>query len=830
VALGVAVAGAITAVDVRHGEPDVLIGTVVLAPFLVAMLGGVRETAVVAVAVAALVVISPLWDHNFGEVGYLLRVAVVFVGGGVSVLAALGRARSRRTEERFALLTAMAEVIDGSSGLQETVERVGTLVVPDFADLCVLDLVTGGEMRRLVVRASGPRAAAIEAALLRGRPLRDAAGVELAETAMRGEERLFEDVPPLMLPEAARDRDDGVLLASLRPRSCIVMPLRARGRQLGAMKLFVLAGSRRRYAQDDARFARVLAGRAALALDSAGLNLELAELERQLEIALGGLAEAVTVMDGEGRQVYANPAAVELLGLESAEELYAARPGEIMERFDVYDESGRPMSYQDLPAARLLAGETDVEPVVVRNVAKETGAERWLVNKISPVVDPDGRVLRVVNVIEDVTDIKRAERDSRLLAEVSQALGSSLDYEETLQRVAELAVPDLADWCALTVLDETGYLRQVAVAHSDPERVALARRLRDRYPERADGQSGPALVIREGRSQWGNEIPDEALVEAAHDEEHLEILRRLGLRAAMVVPIAVGDRALGALTLVSAETGRTFTEADVLLAEELGRRAGAGVANARIYTERSAIAAALQRGLRPPELASLPGWSTSTLYLPAGELNEVGGDFYELFEAPGGFMVVIGDVVGQGAEAATLTALARFTLRTAGELTGDPVTAAVKLNEALVSEAELSLCTALCGHVAVRDDGGAELQIVNCGHPLPLLISDDSVIEVGEYGTMAGAFPDETWNTARVELRAGDTLVLYTDGVTDTVGDRDRFEQARLMRCLAEGPPEPDELVDNLARTLTAFARGPQRDDTAVLALRFAGVPVRPLG
>ncbi len=772
VALGLAVAGGITAVDIGHGQPEILIGTVVLAPFIAAMVGGVREVAGVAVTAAVVVLLSPLWDENFDDLGYLLRIAVVMVGGAVSVLAALGRARGERTQQRFGLLTEMAEVTDASPGLRETVERVGEVVVPKFADLCLLDLAAGGEVRRLVVRASGPRAPVVEAALLRSRPLRDAAGVELAETAMRGEELLFEEAPSGIFSAAARDEDDRALLASLRPCSCIVMPLRARGRQLGAMKLFTLVASRRRYGPDELRFARVLSGRAALALDSTGLNRELADLERQLEIALDGLAEAVTVMDGEGRQVYANPAAVELLGLDSAEDLYKARPGEVMARFDVYDEAGRAISYGDLPAARVLAGETDVEPLVVRNVVRATGEERWLVNKISPVVDADGRVLRVVNVIEDVTQIKRAERDSRLLSEASDVLASSMDYEHTLRRVTEIAVPELADWCSLAMHERGGALEEVAVAHSGADR--------EERPE------GPELVV----------------------------------------PIVVAGRELGALTLVSVEPGHRFDKADVELAEELGRRVGVAVANARINTERSAIADALQRGLRPPEVVPLPGWSAATLYRPAGELNEVGGDFYELFEAPGGFMVVIGDVVGQGAEAATLTALARFTLRTAGELTGDPVTAAGKLNEALTSESELSLCTALCGHVAERDDGGAELQVVNCGHPLPLLVRDGRVIEVGDHGTMAGAFGDETWTAARIELQPGDTLVLYTDGVTDTVGEGERFEEERLTRCLVEGPKEPAALVANLDRTLAAFARGPQRDDTAVLALRLAGAPV----
>ena len=567
----------------------------------------------------------------------------------------------------------------------------------------------------------------------------------------------------------------------------MVVPLRARRQALGALTLSVGRTSGRSYGPDDLAFFVVLAGRVALALDNAGLTRQISDLERQLDSALGGLDEAVTMIDRQGRPVYANRAAVELVGAASAEEFCAADPVELMDRFEIFDEAGNRIGLEDLPARRQLAGEQIVPPLVVRNVFKATGQERWLVNRTSPVTDEEGEIVRVVNVIDDITELKRAERASRVLAEASELLTSSMDYERTLQAVAEMAVAELADWCAVAMPDALGLIQQVAVAHSDPEKVALAHGLRERYPERLDSPAGSAVVIREGVSQWANEIPDEALAEVAHDAEHLELLRGLGLRAAMVVPMKAGGRTIGALSLVSAESGRRFTEADVQLAEELARRAGSAVENARLYTERTAIATTLQRGLSPPVLEPIPGWSAAALYRPAGELNEVGGDFYDVFEAPGGFMALIGDVVGQGPAAATLTPLARFTLRTAGELTGDPALAVARLNAALRRQPELSLCTALCALVEESDDGGVRLEVAICGHPLPLLLRDGKVEEVGEYGRLAGAFDGETWSTTTVDLRPGDTLVLYTDGVTDTVGEDGRFGDERLLRCLAGG-------------------------------------------
>ena len=182
-------------------------------------------------------------------------------------------------------------------------------------------------------------------------------------------------------------------------------------------------------------------------------------------------------------------------------------------------------------------------------------------------------------------------------------------------------------------------------------------------------------------------------------------------------------------------------------------------------------------------------------------------------------------MVGQGAEAATLTSLARFTLRAAGQLTGDPVLAARQLNATLVDQPELSLCTAACAGLLPRPGGGVLARIVCCGHPLPLLLRDGSVIEAGRPGPILGAGPRDAWPVTELELRPGDTLVLYTDGVTEALGERERFGEDRLVRCLAEGPSDPDGLVAHLAATLDAFQLPGQRDDTAVLAMRLVGVP-----
>ncbi len=827
VAAGLLLIAAVTAYDIVLSPSTVVIGTAVLGVFLTAVLGTPRETALVAAVAVICTAASGTWNHDIPVQDYVFRLVGVLGGSAIAILAAVGRARSAVNSQRFAILSAIGEIADGSRTLTDTTSRLADLLVPAIADECIFDTVAaGGGLSRLSVRIHGPDAAAHER-FLRERPLRHPASGPGSRSVVAEDRPLLLDYDDAMLREVAIDDEDLDRLRRLDLRSVTVVPLRARGRALGALTLGVTGASGRTYHSDDLAFHEVLAGRAALALDNAGLDRELRDAERQLGVVLGSLDEAVTVMNAQGRTLYANDAAVALLGFDDATALYMAQPGELMDLFDVYDESGAKLRIEDLPSSRVLATGGGAEPMLVRNVVRATGEERWLLQRVSPISDEEGRLKRVVNVIEDVTQLKLAELRSRLLAEASAVLASSLDYERTLQRVTELAVPGLADWCGVALPDERGMIRTVAVAHADPAKVAFARELAERYPEPADARVGAAVVIRDGRTLCVNEVPDRLLAGAAHDEHHLELLRTLGIHAGLAVPMLAGGRVVGALSLVSAESGRTFAAADVELAEELARRAGTAVENARLFTERSRITAALQESLLPPELPAIPGWSAAALYSPAGELNEVGGDFYDVFDTPGGWMLVVGDVTGHGAHAAKLTAVSRFALRSVAELTGDPVLAIRQLNRMLLHEHELSLLTLALVRLEPRTDGVAALDVILCGHPAPLILgADGGVGSAGATGPLVGAFADSDWEPVRITLDAGDTLLLYTDGITDATDGERRFGVERLSTALASGAATPAELVARVARAVRAFRAGPQRDDEAILALRAQPAPV----
>ena len=758
---GVAAVLALGALELAAGEEVLVAVLLVLPPLVVALSGHWGDTLLVgALALAVAIVVPALAD----DMQRAAAIVLVIAGGLVALAVAVARAGSVVALERFRLLVGVADVADRAHGRHEAlVAGVLDLVVPAIGDVATVDVLRGGVQRRIGARVGPGIDPEVAAAMTRRRSLEGEA--RSSEAAIAADRAQLVEPDAGLIAAAASTPEDAALLGGLHLTTALIVPLRSRGRVVGALNL-AFGPSRRRHTESDLRFAEVLAGRVALALDNAGLTSELSEAEEQFGLVLHALAEAVTMNDATGRLVYVNPAAVELLGVGSADELVSAGPLEIMDSYAVFDEHGRPLALGDLPSQRLLAGEPDPGPLLVRNVVRATGVERWLLHRCSALRDEDGAIVRVVSVIEDVTEVKRAEWSQRLLADSSEALAASMDPGEQLGALVKVLVPALAAAAAAELPDPRGERRRVA---------------------------------------------------AAGEEAALENER------ALRIPLRAGAEALGTLTLAHAEPWRGFGRVERELAEEIGRRAGVAVHNARSHSSRTAIARALQHGLLPPELPEVPGWSAAVLYRPAGEFNEVGGDFYDVFLGPSGWMVVIGDVAGQGAEAAARTSLARFTLRTAAELTGDVSAAVSRLNDTLRGQSGLPLCTVVCAELRERGDGSAVVTMASAGHPPPLLVRGREVLPVGDAGTIAGAFDGERWPAAPVVLEPGDLLVLYTDGVTDAMGEDERFGEERLIEALGRLEGGVGERLAALREELEAFERGPQRDDTTVLVLQYRG-------
>ncbi len=646
----------------------------------------------------------------------------------------------------------------------------------------------GGEPRVAGARAAGAAAAEAEAAIL--------------------------ERPPPEPPEEARLLD-GDELAPLGARSGVLLPLRARGQRTGALLLAAEAPGR--YPRKDLRYLQVLAGRLAVALD----NARLLTAQRQLDALVDAMEDAVMVLDARGRIAMANAAAARLMGAESVEQLLATSMAELYERFALYDLDGRPLSDRDIPPEPDRQGDEQPAPILVRRVDRRTGDQRWLLSKPSVLYDDHQQPAMTMYVTEDVTAVKRAELGQRVLVEAGRLLSSADDVDRTLQEVAQLTIPHLADWCGIDLPGPGGWLRQAAVAHLQPEKVALAHRVRARHPVHVDGDGAIAGVIRTGVPVRIDNIGPEQLREAAVDDEHLEQLESLGLSAVLSVPLRSGDDVLGALTLVASQPHRRFDDEDQAVAEALARRIADALRNARLLRDRAEIANVLSAGLRPEASPVLPGCEVEAVYRPAGEDVQAGGDFYDVIDAPAGSIVVMGDVVGKGAPAAALSALSRVTLRTAGRLTGEPRAALDELNHALRRRGAMSLCTVVAIALPTELPGPAEVLLA--GHPPPLLLRDGVAHPIGEAGPMLGAVEVGDWKPVTVELAPNDVFVLYTDGVLDCVlPGGERFGEERLRRLVERSGGDVGAIAEGLEAELAGMRL---RDDVAMLAIRCPGPP-----
>ena len=523
------------------------------------------------------------------------------------------------TAAAAALLVDAGSVMARSLDLGTTMREVARLTVPRIASLCVIDLRDDdGSILDVAVAAVDERVARSLEDLRARHPLDPDGEHPVARVIRTGEPELRAIMTSAALTSFAQGDEHARFMIEHDYRSAVIAPLLARGRTLGALSVLRLGNGAPAYGADDLDLVCELARRAALALDNARLFSELESLERRLEAILANVAEAITVVDAGGHTVFANQAAADLLDAATSSDLVAARRGEVMKRFLVLDEAGRELDLDEMPARRLLRGE-NAEPLLVRNIVRATGEERWLVVRATAINDPEtGRLNYVINVYENITEVKRAQLAESFLAQAGDLLGASMDYAETLAGVARLAVPRIADWCAVDLLDEHGRVERVAIHHADPAKLALAERLHLLYPPAGDEPTGVAEVIRSGKPAIVTEIPPSALAAYARDGEHLEILRALGMTAVIIVPMPGAVGTIGAITLVSSDSIRRLSAADLAVAVRLARRVGAAIENARVYTERKRIADTLQRALLPESLPEIPGAEVAALYSAAG--------------------------------------------------------------------------------------------------------------------------------------------------------------------------------------------------------------------
>ncbi|MER7486786.1 SpoIIE family protein phosphatase [Streptomyces sp. NPDC126497] len=436
-------------------------------------------------------------------------------------------------------------------------------------------------------------------------------------------------------------------------------------------------------------------------------------------------------------------------------------------------------------------------------------------------------------------ELERLRRGSlSFLVEASDLLAGTLDRDQTLALMAQMTVPTLATWCAVyTIADQASEPDLSYVLHEDEDLIDGIKSLLSKIPP-------PDPVPTPGARVWS------APAEVAHQAALRTSMRSLGLSGGptrqvttgigptlatasavggetVVLPLVARNRVIGMLTL-GKPTDEHFRQEILELAEDLSRRAALALDNARLYSERTAISQSLQRSLLPPELPAVDGVEVEVIYRAAGEGNEVGGDFYDLFPiSDGAYGFAIGDVCGTGPNAAAVTGLARHALRLLAREGLSGPTVLERLNSAILDEGARSrFLTLLYGEMRPQDDGSAELKVVCAGHPLPLRLRQDGTVEpAAEPQPLLGVIEDLELYEETVTLDPGDVLLCVTDGVTERregsrmLGDDGLADVLTTCTGLTAGA-----VAARIMRAVERFASEPPSDDMAILAMRVPGL------
>jgi PAS domain S-box-containing protein len=763
-------------------------------------------------------------DQILGALGFRFERGHIFdeserefaVTLGEQCAYALERARvydaERRGRGALGLLAAIGEQLARSLEPDAALRTLADLVVPRLADQCVVDLVEGEDVRRLVVVNADPEVQQA-ARVMEGYPPDLASETPVAVVIRTGLPQVVASIEHL--PDAAyRSPEHRIAVQTVGIRTMLSVPLLVRGRTLGALTFGWQ--SRTLPSDDQSQLAAQIARRVALALDNSALYQEAHGERERLAALMRQLPLGVIIAETSSRKLlFTNQRAQELLGHGASERSIAGPHAELIHL--------------------ALAGESTSDREI--DVIRADGSRGLVSVSAEPVRDAGGEIVAAVATLFDLTEHRQREKALAFLAEASVVLTETLDLQHTLTELLELAVPRLADWCTIDMLDH-GEIRNVGVAHVDPETARLARRLHARRPVRAQASSGVSAALSTGRSQLIQDVPAWlAQQETPDDEELLTLSRVLGVRSSIVAPLAGGGRVFGALTLATTASGRRFSEQDLAIAEDLARRAALAIENARLYGAEHDIAQALQQSLLPGTLTQPPGTEVVARYRPAGEGAEVGGDFYDSWQTGEHFFLAIGDVAGHGPAAAALTSLTRQAMRVVSRYEQSPGRILAVVNDTIRAQSEPEqFCTAALATLRPTEEGYS-LTVACAGHPPPVVVraATGEVEEIGACGALLGVIPQRVYEDRECVLGLGDLVAFWTDGVTERRYRGGMFGEQRLLALLASSGNRPaTDVAREIDEAVVDFAPGLPDDDVAILIIRVTGVAtgreVRPQG
>jgi PAS domain S-box-containing protein len=440
---------------------------------------------------------------------------------------------------------------------------------------------------------------------------------------------------------------------------------------------------------------------------------------------------------------------------------------------------------------------------------------------VSPIEHPVLGIVGASVVARDITAERRRRRAQEFLVAATRALDASLDPSRTARTIVSTAVPAVAELCVIDFVRRDGWIGDSVVAGADPAAAKRLEEIRRATPLDPDGSHPVAQVLREGRPMvWPDLTSSDSVAEVAQNEDHRRLMAEAGYRSAAVVPLKARGRTLGGLSFLHAHSHLRYDSADLELLGELGERAALALDNARLYQERARIARTLQRGLRPPAPADVPGLDIEVVFEAAGEGIDVGGDLYDVLPTEDGCWVLIGDVAGKGSTAAGVSVALRHSVRGLIREIEEPEEVLLRLNEMLREGTTLNdFATALLMRMT-RNGDGWHGRLAAAGHPDAIHVSEDGPAQLGG-GALLGALSRTEVASHSIAVAPGDTLILYTDGWLEA-GSVETHRQPEELAEMAHGlaDAELSELTQRLHRDAVTRGGGALRDDMVILALR----------
>jgi PAS domain S-box-containing protein len=532
---------------------------------------------------------------------------------------------------------------------------------------------------------------------------------------------------------------------------------------------------------------------------------------------------------------------------ERLEQIFGLPPGGFDGTFESYVGRMHPDDREGVLQVVRDAIEGGAPYRVDHRVVWPDGSVHWIVGAGAVDVNERGEVTGTIGCSMDITERVLQEQERQRLAAaatehaareqvqrerlefltaIHDALGSSRERHDLMVNVTRAAVPRLGDWCAIHVLtDVDGAVPEVEIAHVDPAMVAYARQLQERFPYDPGAPSGVAHVIRTRAVEFYPDISEEVITSLGANAEERAIIDQMALRSAITVPLIKGDRVHGAMQFVMSGSSRRYTDDDVTLAQAVAGRIASSLENRRLNDQQRVIADTLQRSLLPSSLPPIPGIDIAVRYWAAGEATVVGGDFYDVFEInETTWGLVTGDVCGTGPKAASLTGLARHTIRDSAWHGDNPIDVLDHLNQAVIRADVDSFCTAVYATIT-NDAEQIAFTVISGGHPHPVLVTSNSARTIGQNGTLLGVFPELSCEPVALGLDPGDVVVFYTDGATDIPPPHDvSVEQFTALVDRAVRPGSTAEAIaDRIRGELDAIQAMDERDDDiALLVLRVS--------